>query len=87
MSIALLDFWAEWCGPCRMMKPVVEELKSEYKVIEVNVDKDSDMALKYNIRSVPTFVVVKDGQEVERLVGAISKERLIELIKSHTEDV
>jgi thioredoxin 1 len=81
---ALVDFWAEWCGPCKMLGPVVEELAKEYsgrvKVGKVNVDKNQSLAEKYGIRGIPTIILFKDGKIVEQLTGVQSKERLIQMI-------
>lgn len=78
----LVDFFAEWCGPCKMMGPVVEtigaELEGKIKVSKLDVDESRKTAMKYNIMSVPTFLVVKDGVVVDTIVGAVSKERLLE---------
>jgi thioredoxin 1 len=75
---ALVDFWAEWCGPCKMLGPVVEELAKEYsgrvKVGKVNVDKNQSLAEKYGIRGIPTIILFKDGKIVEQLTGVQSKE-------------
>lgn len=81
----LLDFWASWCGPCRMLSPIVdevaEELTGSIKVGKVNVDEESDLASQYQIMSIPTLVVIKDGKEVKRSVGVISKQEIKDLIK------
>lgn len=80
----LIDFYADWCGPCKMMGPVVEEIAEEHsdvKVVKINVDNAEDIAIKYQIMSIPTLVVVKGGQEVNRSIGLISKEKIEELIE------
>ncbi|MDN5364251.1 MAG: thioredoxin 1 [Eubacteriales bacterium] len=69
----LVDFWAEWCGPCRMIAPVVEELANEYagrlKVAKLNVDENRNTAIQYGVMSIPTLILFKNGQPVERIVG------------------
>lgn len=80
----LIDFYADWCDPCKMMGPVVEEIAEEHsdvKVVKIDVDNAEDIAIKYQIMSIPTLVVVKDGQEVYRSIGLISKEKIEELIE------
>ena len=76
----MVDFWAEWCGPCRMVGPVVEELAKEYDgkavVGKVNVDNNPQTAMKYGIRSIPTILFFKNGQLVDRSVGAVPKAQL-----------
>lgn len=83
----LVDFWAEWCGPCRMIAPVVEEIATEYanklKVGKVNVDLHQMVAMQYGIRSIPTLLVFKNGQVVEQIVGAVPKKVLVERIEKH----
>ncbi len=73
----MIDFWAEWCGPCKVLSPLVEELAKEYegqiKVGKVNVDEESDLSTKYNILSIPTLKFFKAGQEVGELIGAAPK--------------
>ena len=76
----LVDFWAEWCGPCRMVGPVVEELAKEYDgkaiIVKLNVDTNPQVAMKYGIRSIPTILFLKNGQVVDRSVGAVPKAQL-----------
>lgn len=76
----LVDFWAEWCGPCRMIAPIVEELAGEYegkmKVVKLDVDSNQDIAFKYGVMSIPTLGIFKGGEMVERLVGYMPKQQL-----------
>ena len=79
----LVDFWAEWCGPCQMMLPVIEELAKEQtdiKVCKVNVDEQMELARQYRVMSIPTFLVFKDGEVVKRDMGVMSKDELEGLI-------
>lgn len=81
---ALVDFWAAWCGPCRTVGPVVEELATEYagkvKIAKLNVDDNKETPAKYGIRGIPTLILFKDGQVVDQIVGAVSKGRIKELL-------
>ncbi len=84
----LVDFWAEWCGPCRQMSPIVEELGNEMdgsqlKVGKLNVDQAGDVAMKYNIMSIPSFLVFKNGEVVEQLMGSMPKEELKTKVEKH----
>ncbi|MDR2764945.1 MAG: thioredoxin [Tannerella sp.] len=82
----VLDFWAEWCGPCRTLAPIIDELASEYngKVIigKVNVDENNDLVSQYGIRSIPTVMFIKNGQLVDKQVGASAKSNYINKIKN-----
>ncbi len=80
----LVDFYADWCGPCKMLAPVVEEVakeQEETKFVKINVDEAQELAIEYNIMSIPTLVVIKQGKEVNRSVGLVDKTELKELIK------
>lgn len=81
----LVDYWTEWCSPCKTMAPVIEDIAKEYlgkiKVAKVNVDEDATLATKYGIMSIPTFVFFKDGKEISRVVGVVPKKKLIDKIK------
>ncbi len=80
----LIDFYATWCGPCKMLSPIVEEIAEEnedIKVVKIDIDKEQDIAVEYEIMSIPTLVVIKDGQEVNRSVGVIGKSDILELVK------
>ena len=79
----LVDFNAEWCGPCRMIAPVLEKIAKEndnIKIVSVNVDNNNELAREYNVFSIPCLVVIKDGKEINRSVGLISKKEIEELI-------
>lgn|SRR5574344_307660 len=82
----IIDFWAEWCGPCKALAPTIDELATEYegKVLigKYNVDDDSDLSSEYGIRNIPTLLFFKDGKMVERVVGSLKKAELEEKIKS-----
>lgn len=81
----LVDFWAQWCGPCKMMLPKVDQFSEEQKEIEVvkiNVDEHSDIAAQYGIRSIPTFIYFEDGEVIDKQTGAMSLEQLKEFTKA-----
>ena len=81
----LVDFWASWCGPCKMMGPVVEQISEELgpnaRVCKINIDEQPELAERYNVMSIPTFIMFKDGKEVERMIGAMPKEELVKLFE------
>lgn len=83
----LIDFWAEWCGPCKMIGPSIEQLAVEYagraKVFKVDVDREGDLAGRYGIMSIPALLVFKNGKQVDQMVGAGPKERIAAMIDRH----
>jgi thioredoxin 1 len=87
----LVDFWAPWCGPCRMLAPIIEEIADEYagklKVAKLNTDENTDSAIKYSIRSIPTLVIFCDGQIVDTIVGSAPKKILKTKIDRHLQIV
>jgi thioredoxin 1 len=86
-SLVFIDFYADWCGPCRMMAPVIEELAKELegkvKVAKVNVDEENEIAGRFQIFSIPTFILFKDGKEAERIIGGVGKNGLLEKINRY----
>ena len=79
----LVDFWASWCGPCRMIAPVLEEVAAEcpdVKVCKVNVDEEQELAISYGVSSIPTLLVFKNGQVVNKSIGAIPKAKILEML-------
>ena len=83
----LVDFWAEWCGPCRQMTPTIDTVASEYvgkaKIGKLNVDENGQVAMRYNIRGIPTLLLFKGGKIVEQRVGAVGKAEVTKMIDSH----
>ncbi len=83
----LVDFWAPWCGPCRMVAPVVDEIADQYvgqvKVVKVNTDENPSIASQYGIRSIPTLMIFKGGQRVDMVVGAVPKSTLASTLEKH----
>lgn len=82
----IVDFWAEWCGPCRMVGPAVEQigkiLAGKVKVAKLNVDENQEIAMKYSIQSIPSLLLFKDGKEIARTIGAAPKEAYLKFIES-----
>ena len=76
MKTEVIDFWATWCGPCKLMNPILDEVEKEnpgLTITRIDIDSDKDMVTKYNIQSVPTYIILKDGKEVDRIIGAKPK--------------
>ncbi|ERT68068.1 MULTISPECIES: thioredoxin [Cetobacterium] len=84
-GLVLVDFWADWCGPCKMLAPILEELsgETEAKICKVNVDESGDLAGDYGIRSIPTMIIFKDGVKVDQIVGLRQKSELLEKLNSY----
>jgi len=86
-GVTLVDFWAEWCGPCVMMSPVIDELAGDYdgkaKIAKVNVDENPGVSMKFGIRSIPTLLVFKNGEVVDKVVGAVQKSALKAKLDPH----
>ncbi|MBS3815995.1 MAG: thioredoxin [Candidatus Thermoplasmatota archaeon] len=85
--LVLVDFWAEWCGPCKMMEPVLEELAEEYQgevvIAKMNVDKNQKVPSQFQVSSIPTLVLFKDGERVDRMIGALQKQQLEQKFEEH----
>ena len=83
----LTDFWAEWCGPCKAIAPILNQIAEEYegriKITKVDADQSNQMAMQFGVQSIPTMILFKNGQPVERLVGAMPKDRLLSRIEPH----
>jgi thioredoxin 1 len=86
-KLVVVDLWAEWCGPCKMMGPIIDELADEFKdttlVGKMDVDANSEVSVNYNVRGIPTFLFFKNGELVDKEVGAVGKKRLEDKIRQH----
>lgn len=83
----LVDFWAEWCGPCRAIAPSIEQIATEYagraKVYKVDVDAEGDLAMRFGVMSIPTLIVFKNGEKVGQMIGGAPKQKIVEMLTPH----
>ncbi len=86
-GVTMVDFWAEWCGPCHMVAPVIEEIADEYKgrvkVAKLDVDANQDTAVSFKVRSIPSILFFKNGKHIDTVVGVVPKEHIVETIEQH----
>ena len=83
-KLVLVDFYADWCGPCKMLSPIIDQIAEEntnIKVVKVNVDESQDLAMKYQVMSIPTLVIIKEGKEINRSVGLVDKSQIENMVK------
>jgi thioredoxin 1 len=84
-GISVVDFYADWCGPCKMIAPILEQLgeeRQDFKIVKIDVDANQQSAMQYGVRNIPTLLIVKDGVEIHRQVGFVPKPKLVELINA-----
>jgi thioredoxin 1 len=86
-KVVLVDMWAEWCGPCKMMEPVLEQIAEDYsdkiKVLKLNIDQNQETPLKFGVMNIPTLLLFRNGEEIDRVVGAFPKKQLMNKIEPH----
>ena len=78
----LVDFFAQWCGPCKMLMPIVEEVAKDFKVCKIDIDENQELALQYRVMSVPTLIVFKNGEVTAKNIGVISKDAILDMLKA-----
>ena len=86
-KLVIVDMWAEWCGPCKMMEPILEEIAEEHidklKIVKINIDQNQDTPIKFSVMNIPTLLLFKEGKEVDRIIGAVPKKQLSKKIENH----
>jgi thioredoxin 1 len=86
-KLVIVDMWAEWCGPCKMMEPILEEIAEEHqekvKIVKINIDQNQDMPIKFGVTSIPTILIFKEGKVVDSIIGAVPKKQLSKKIENH----
>ncbi|MGL4981177.1 MAG: thioredoxin [Fusobacteriaceae bacterium] len=84
-ELVVVDFWAEWCGPCKMLAPILEEIVAEtsYKICKIDVDKNSELSSDHKIKSIPTILIFKNGEKIDQLVGFKSKDELLQILSQY----